>query len=285
MSSDDLVKDLIGQTPVYTRTSEVGVWEHYQCPLCDDSSAHMGVNQETGRYHCFRCGSSGSLGQGGGLDTRLSALASRRTKEGYSLTCSVDRSDCPEDGYIQRYMASRGVPDPKVGWRYGREALAGHVVFPSYAMDESVLYHQSKRVFKGGVTTRYRSGGNTAPRLDHLPYLRKRHKVLWLVEGPIDALTLRKLYGLWASPTWGSSVKDSFMCDVAKAYSELELDKVNIIFDSEHTAEVKQQRLVNSLKYIYGVDKAHSVRWKEINGDDPGEADPSTLDWLITGNK
>lgn len=44
------------------------------CPFCDDGSANLSVNRESGLYKCWRCGSEGGLRRGGNLVHLVSVI-------------------------------------------------------------------------------------------------------------------------------------------------------------------------------------------------------------------
>ena len=272
-----MVLNLVGQPTPRIR----GDWWHYQCPACDDHSRHLGINQVIGAFKCLRCGLSGKL------TAELTSTAYAKPKfttnkavEEAMLTFDQKRKFVL-DAFIHKYMEKRGLPDPKIGWAYGRKNLSLRVVFPCYGITGHLTYLQHRTVMEG-KNQRYMSDRRLpVPRLDFSAVLGGTFpsSVLILVEGPIDALMVRSLTGVWAAPLYGTSLPGKpYLGDLSDAVDMFNMRKVVVWLDSEKMAENRSMSLARTLKSELGIQTA-SLSWPELDGRDPN--DIKSVDTMI----
>lgn len=264
------LEELRASPPVHSR----GEWNHYRCFMCDDKSAHLGIHASNGWVKCLRCGFSYAL------ETKLSAPPVR-SKCGISLTTMFSEekdSNRPLDVSIEKYMCSRGLPNPHVGWAYGRGVAVGKVVFPIRDETGAVVYVQYRGIVKGD---RYRSPVGSTPRLDFYPVtdLNAPDHTLILTEGPVDSLRVRQVSNMWASPAFGMTV--NYMADLHRAMVGTGLKRVLIWLDAERGAEIKANRMMRDIRRELGL-KVTVVSWRVLDDADPGAIrDSEILDILM----
>ena len=243
-----------------------GDWLHYACIFCDDKSSHLGINAATGAVRCLRCGFTFSL-----QDIKKRLKGSRVSLNSYPYLQNVTeaKGDSFLDVSVYRYMVSRGVENTSLGWRYGRGELTGCPVFPAFSIDKQIHYAQWKVIDKKGDYG-YRSPTNSKPRLDFFPAFNSYNtNTLVLVEGPIDALVVRKLTRIWCSPIYGGKPTALFMFDVHKAVQRFNIKEVIVMLDREKIPMTKSRGITLRMKRL-GIP-ATFKHCNKLDGKDPAE--------------
>lgn len=206
-SRDELVVNAVAGA----RTSREG-WVRGNCPFCElrvgkeDRQKCLGLQVETGKWHCFRCGSAGLLQQ---LPEDITSLV---PEGGFQAERERVRIELPEEffplyeepgwsslagEYPRDYLRARGVDDDlgydaKIGaclrGRYGRR-----VVVPVYDVDGRELLGFSARAYCADAFVRYLypEGMRRGEILyNHAALFVETDEPALVVEGVFDALAL-----------------------------------------------------------------------------------------------
>lgn len=268
-SSTKILLDLIEQGDP-ARISATG-WHHYKCPFCPDTSAHLGINMDTGAVKCLRCNFSTRMK----LSTRVPEKKKFPVSEYVSLFSTEVRNPAL-DGAIRLYMEKRNILS-QCGWGFGRGNMAGKVAFPAYDQDGVVRYCQWRGT---GDSERYMSMHGSTPRLDYWPFQLSGPGILILTEGPIDAHRIRSSFSMWASPLYGVGRKERIFEDIAKGYAQGAILRVVVLFDGDEAGHLMVGSTVHTLKYVYGVNKI--AGGTVVEGSDPASVAEEHLVNMIT---
>ena len=253
-----------------------GPWHHYKCVACPDPSLHMGINVETGQVKCLRCGFKSNVRVGNGIRRHKKVPKTLVDHPNLSSFTEV-KGNTSLDALVYKYMSGRGIKEVGYGWRYGRKDIVGHVVFPCVGHDGNVRYAQWRRP---GPGFRY-MGTPTKPCLDHYSFYNlldfvppEIRNLMVLVEGPVDALSIRKKTGALCSPMYGISVR--LLClDLIMTARLHGIDKVLLMLDAESGYERKSKMICRVLRRT-GLGVSY-VKWELVNGQDPAEMSSSYL--------
>lgn len=275
-----VIRSLLETTPKKVR----GPWHHYACPSCGDHSAHLGINIDTGGVRCFRCD----------LRLNISTPEERNNRDPIrsdTHQINKNRGASPYDKYssdesdgglldksVDEYMTSRGVPDPRLGWSYGRDMATGCPVFNCRNAKGDIVYSQFRLCTENG--SRYCTvERGLEPRLDCTQVLNgTSSSILVINEGPISSLATRKL-GVWSVYNSGKALKHTICRDIEYATVQFDLKTVYVWFDDEPIAEDNAEVMATVLKTQYGVD-TKIIRWHmghKHSGKDQADVDTKTL--------
>jgi len=265
---DRVLKEVL-DTQDSSRVTTTG-WHHFNCPFCDDKSAHLGINVETGAVKCLRCGFRHCIGKRD--KSKKDSIAPV-----YQGTFSLAMTNEEIDKEVELYMSGRGVRS-QCGWGYGRGEKMGHVAFPSYGIDGVVRYCQWRNI--KNTKRGYVSLKGAQPRLDCWPFQHFGRGVLILTEGPIDAMKIRSLFNMWASPTYGAQFKKYIAQDVVRLQHEDKINGVIILYDNDEVGRMSCRQLKEKLKFKYGLDNVVSTT--TFKSKDPADAPSDELISVIT---
>jgi len=201
------------RTNIDRATNPRGNWRHLQCPACNDTGTHLGVNIKTGHIVCIRCGLA-SHATWINKSAAFKVAQKENVETNTYFTRGLDDSAMSMlDHDIAEYALSRGldIADPQLA--FGRRNAAGCLVFIQYDSNEEPYYIQ----WRNTQEHIYRSIPDTRPRLN----MYGRNDILVLTEGPVDAIRVRMATGLWTSPMCSTKLDANYVIDILLANPRL----------------------------------------------------------------
>jgi hypothetical protein len=312
--------DTLGVTWTDTGRNTARGWVSIACPWCgDDPSAHLGINEEHGHYHCLRNEDHRGrspywLLKGLGVSSRdmddlLAAHSRGRSSAtfGVSHAATTERNDRPEgrvgadNPFPYRwkqltpagdslealsYLASRHFPDPartvkEFDLRVGTGKWARRLWFGLRDLAGSVTGFTG-RALTPGLSPRYYTE-SPQPVLYFPRSLNRDHRLALLVEGPIDALRVADVTGR------RRNLLIVALCGLsATGHRRLQLTQLAkrvpsfaIALDSG-VESVQREKLMNELRAIPALGKITRLKMP-AHIDDPGEMTNSEIErWLST---
>jgi len=262
-------------------------WVNIQCvfPDCDDSSNHLGISLESGRYHCWKCGNKGFTDA---IVQKISGCSWSRAKllaEQFTLnsagTESVEPSPAtrpkPSDllkGFsydlsplYRNYLEKRNFDPDYLQQKYGIMASGNtggfkfRVIAPVRMADKVVSY------IGRGITDRIVPKYKVCPDSEAKVPRRELIYNLDSIRGRGTAMIVEGMTDVWRLGDGVVAVfTTSFSMSQVAAICRAGAQKVFIIFDPERQAQEKARQFAHSLLVRFP-----SIERVELPGCDPGD--------------
>jgi len=220
-------------------------WVQVQCPFCHDPSNHMGINLESGKYHCWVCGAKGGAAKIVAALTGLSyGLAQSAVEEHTDLqpnttqelthtnakSINMSKLSIRLPPPHQKYLVCRGFSPRKISAEYGIRA-GGIAGFFSYRIVVPIYFGGALVNLVGrditGLQIRYKALPNSKAIMDLKQCLYGiddfRGKSAIIVEGIFDKWRM----GREALATLGTEVTSAQIALLHK----LNLERIFVLLD------------------------------------------------------